>query len=192
MPFKFFGPGKPGVHAFTLRHNGIARFIQSPVFVSEAFDPRTISNLPKALKYNALWDTGATGSVISQKVVDDLGLDVIRTTIVSGVHGHEESNVYLVNIMMPNNVVVPGVAVTKGDLGGNDVLIGMDIIKEGDLALTNYKGKTVFTFRVPSQEGIDFTKEINEEKVRYEAHTSPEGQRRERKRKKQGMRKRKK
>ena len=39
---------------------------------------------------------------------------------------------------------------------GADVLIGMDIMKIGDFAVTNHNGRTVFSFKVPSMESIDF------------------------------------
>jgi len=39
-----------------------------------------------------------------------------------------------------------------------DVVIGMDVIGKGDLAVTNLNDKTTFTFRIPSEEEIDFSK----------------------------------
>ena len=44
----------------------------------------------------------------------------------------------------------------------------MDIIGTGDFAVTNLDGKTVFTFRIPSAERIDFVKEIRDGKTRGE------------------------
>ena len=40
-----------------------------------------------------------------------------------------------------------------------DVVIGMDVIGKGDLAVTNLNDRTTFTFRIPSEEVIDFSKE---------------------------------
>ena len=42
---------------------------------------------------------------------------------------------------------------------GIDVLIGMDIISKGDFAVSNYNGKTQFSFRLPSQEDVDYKKD---------------------------------
>lgn len=39
---------------------------------------------------------------------------------------------------------------------GIDVLIGMDIISNGDFAISNYEGRTQFSFRIPSQEHIEY------------------------------------
>ena len=80
-------------------------------------------------------------------------------TQVHGVHGSSESETYLVNITLPNQVVFSGVRVTKGDFSGADVLIGMDIISQGDFAVTNLGGVTKFSFRIPSQVHIDFVEE---------------------------------
>ena len=41
-------------------------------------------------------------------------------------------------------------------IGGNDIIIGMDTITRGDLAITNQNGETWFSFRIPSQEHIEF------------------------------------
>ena len=38
----------------------------------------------------------------------------------------------------------------------NDIIIGMDTITRGDLAITNKNGETWFSFRIPSQEHIEF------------------------------------
>lgn len=44
---------------------------------------------------------------------------------------------------------------------GIDVLIGMDVISKGDFAISNYNGKTQFSFRIPSQNDVDYKAEAN-------------------------------
>lgn len=39
-----------------------------------------------------------------------------------------------------------------------DVVIGMDVICNGDFAITNQDDKTTFSFRIPSEVEIDFSK----------------------------------
>ena len=63
------------------------------------------------------------------------------------------------NIRLPNGVGFSGIRVTLGELGDADMLIGMDIINQGDFAVTNSNGKTKFSFRIPSQADIDFVAE---------------------------------
>ena len=114
------------------------------------------------MTFDAIWDTGATNSAITQKVIDDCGLVATGMAQVSGVHGVAQAETYLVNIALPDNVVFAGIRVTKGSLVGGDILIGMDIINQGDFTVTNYGGTTKFSFRVPSQGHIDFVPEINQ------------------------------
>jgi len=114
---------------------------------------------PSAHSFTALWDTGATVSVISQRVVDACGLKPIAPVEVHGVHGPSMTSAYLVNLRLPSNVLFPGLLVTLGVLRDADVLIGMDIIARGDFAVTNFDSKTTFTFRMPSRGVIDFVKD---------------------------------
>ena len=110
--------------------------------------------------FNAIWDTGATNSVISQAVVDACGLLPTGMATVHHAGGSSQAETYLVNIGLPQMVVFNGVRVTKAELaGGADMLIGMNIINQGDFAVTNRDGKTKFTFRVPSTGDIDFVAE---------------------------------
>jgi hypothetical protein len=141
--------------------------LQSPVQVSEAFDPRSGNPRPLAQPYIATWDTGATNTVITSKVVTELGLKPSGKVKVRGVGPagtllEHDSDTYLVNILLPNNVAVMGVRVSENAVEGCDVLIGMDVITEGDLAITNHNGKTTFSFRMPPCDEIDFVAEIEE------------------------------
>lgn len=129
--------------------------------VSQAWDPHSSDPQPLMVPFLAVWDTGATGSVITQKVIDACGLVATGKTKVTHVGGEEIVDTYLVNIGLPNHVVFYGERVTKGKLGDIDMLIGMNIINQGDFAVTNPNGLTKFTFRVPSTADIDFVQEDN-------------------------------
>ena len=146
--------------AFNVAYNGIRRVLTSEVHITSPFEP---SNPPKESdlkKYLAIWDTGATNSVITQKVVQECGLNPISIAKVNTAGGETLSNVYLTSIRLPNKVLIPQIRVTEGTIVGDaEVLIGMDIINMGDFAVTNKEGKTNFTFRMPSVECIDFVKQ---------------------------------
>lgn len=111
-------------------------------------------------KFDAIWDTGATNSVISQKVVDALGLVPVSMVEVRGVNSTDRSPVYLVNIILPSKVICPAVAVTRGGIPGADALIGMDVITWGDFHISNVGGKTVMSFRVPSRDLINYVVDL--------------------------------
>ena len=99
--------------------------------------------------------------MISKRVVDECGLKPIGRTIVNTAAGPSDTSVYLVAVYLPNMVAIESIRVTEGILGDMDLLIGMDVIGLGDFAVTNFGGKTVFSFSVPSAQEIDFVKEIN-------------------------------
>lgn len=81
---------------------------------------------------------------------------------VQHVDGSSTVHTYLVSIMLANRVGWRELRVTEGKVFGGDVLIGMDIINQGDFAVTNNNGETVFSFRVPSGERIDFVRQLRE------------------------------
>ncbi len=70
----------------------------------------------------------------------------------------DETEAYLVNILLPNRLVMQNVRVYRAGFTGADVLIGMDIINAGDFAITHAGGNTKFTFQMPSLADIDFLK----------------------------------
>lgn len=147
--------------AFSGHANGLAKQLVSFVDVSlpgnfKNFNPK------ETLQFKGIWDTGATTSVITREVVRKLNLKPIGKTKVQGVTGTDTRDRFLVDFYLPNKVIIPNVSVTECDglAGDFNILIGMDIIGLGDFAVTNYNGKTVFSFRMPSTEEIDFVKAI--------------------------------
>ena len=148
----------PVQQSFKIEYRGIVSKLLSPCKICPAFDP-VVPNRPQGNKYNAIWDTGATNSVITNKVAVELGLTPIGFTEVNHAEGVTHNvPVYLVNIELPNNVGFPFIRVTEGKLGDVDVLIGMDIIKSGDFKIENGGGQTNFTFSVPPAEPIPVLK----------------------------------
>jgi hypothetical protein len=147
--------------SFTSEYPGIARVLLNKVLISPAHDisqTQQLSPSQDCKEYVAIWDTGATGSVITERVIRECSLIPIGVAEVHGIGGARRANKYLVNIWLPNKVVIPSVEVIEGQVKNQDVLIGMDIINKGDFAVTNYGGKTIFSYRFPSVERIDFVK----------------------------------
>lgn len=106
----------------------------------------------------ALWDTGSTGSAISEDLAKTLGLIPVTKRNVIGVNTVEVRDVYQVDIYLPDNVRIANASVTSyppNRLPFN-VLIGMDIITRGDFAVTHADELTAFSFRIPSKETIDY------------------------------------
>ncbi len=148
------------MRAFTLKSNpaGLMKAIISPCIVK-----KVKSELQG--QFNGLWDTGATSSVITKKIATELGLAPIGKADVRHAGGSGTADMYLVDIILPNQVNVQSVTVIEGILYGFDLLIGMDIITLGDLSITNHKGNTTFTFCIPSRKEVDFVKEIDKQTI---------------------------
>jgi hypothetical protein len=121
-----------------------------------------------------MWDTGATNSVILNRVAQDLGLTPTGRAAVTGVHGTHECDTYVVNIVIPPDVGVPGVQVTGTEaLLGCEALIGMDIIQHGDLAVTASGDETWVSFRIPHGQPVDYVAEINRANARGLGRNKP-------------------
>lgn len=145
--------------ALTIRANGgVLLSIRSEVFVGAPYVEGGM--MPLKTKVVGLWDTGASGTVITKETADKIGVKPVSRTLVHHADGSTERNVYLVDVTLPNDVAFPLLRVTEGDLAGFDVLIGMDIITAGDFSITNHGDNTVASFRVPSCHEIDYVREI--------------------------------
>lgn len=146
-------------NAFTTKYSGRASALTGFVSIRAAADsagPDAKTDYP-ADEFRAVWDTGATGCVITQRVIDVCGLKPIGMTKISHADGQSISEVFLVDLRLPHNTLqFTNAKVTKGKLKDIDVLIGMDVITLGDFAVTNADGKTTFSFRVPSVATVDY------------------------------------
>jgi len=162
-------------HAFTIRYNGLARVLHTKVGVCLPVTPEEAKNQKVQLKeYVAIWDTEATHSAITKKVVDDLELKPTGVRETRHAAGKSINNTYLINISLPNKVMVGQVRVTEVQLIPDDnvlddkqpqLLIGMDIIGLGDFVVTNFDKKTTLSFQIPSTEEIDFVPAAMEDNV---------------------------
>ena len=88
------------------------------------------------VKGKAVWDTGATSSMISAETARKLQLQPIGVAQISGVHGIQNTRVYKVDFVFENGFVIPGVKVSEAsNFGGFDLLVGMDIIGKGQMLI---------------------------------------------------------
>ena len=147
--------------ALTLKFNGRTNVLLGTVGMSQAFDPQiTQANRPQQVNVNAIWDTGASCTVITKIVATRIGLISTGKTIVNGVNSEAEANTYFVNVYLPNGVCIYNLKIVEAErLAGADILLGMDIIGMGDLSVYNEDGKTVMSYRIPSIGGADFVVE---------------------------------
>lgn len=153
----------PDFHAFSVQYEGVVNKLITKVGIAQAFDPKMDRKLyPPVDEQLALWDTGATQSVITPKIVRDLGLKPVGKMVMHHGGGRTEQLTYMVNVGLPNGVGFPGVMVAELEQLENSefgMLIGMDIIAVGDFSITCYEGKTCFSYRYPSKTKVDYVQE---------------------------------
>lgn len=150
--------------AVTITANGgRLRDIITDAEVSPPFDPKVDKNPPSHTKTKALWDTGASSCAITKTLAGKVGLLPTGKVDVHHAAGVTERNVYLLNVALPNGVVIPMVRATECDstAGSFELIIGMDIITLGDFSITNEGGITKMSYRIPSQKHIDYVEELN-------------------------------
>ena len=148
--------------ALTIRFRGLSNVLTSKVAISLPFSGEQAPPGLIVKEHLAIWDTGATNSVITSKAAQELGLRPTGMTEVHTANGVAKQNTYFVNIILPMGVGIRGVKVTEVEqlLGGEaNVLIGMDIIGTGDFSVTNANGVTVMSFRYPSCYELDYVAE---------------------------------
>lgn len=160
----------PNNHAFTQPYGRIADVLTIKVKVAESGqqDPT------KFIETYAIWDTGAQASCISESLAVELGLVPSGKKDIKGVKGGiQQCDVFRINIGLPNHVTFGNITAASCDDLSSDgkcrILIGMDIISQGDMAVSNINGETVLTFRVPSVQRTDYVKDAKISAVK-EAH----------------------
>jgi len=106
----------------------------------------------KSAVVSAIWDTGATHSVITPSLAEYLKLFPIDSANIIGVTNEKPESVpvSIIHIALPNNVLISARRVCITNIGGGaDMLIGMDIISIGDFLISNFGNKTSFSFVIP-------------------------------------------
>jgi len=113
------------------------------------------------LRAKALIDTGASRSAISSTFVLAAKLISYEKCTIRMAKGEYISSVYTVDIMFPNRMMAQNIK--SAEFTGKhefDFIVGMDILRMIDMAITNAGGVTVLSLRAPSADKhIDFTKQ---------------------------------
>lgn len=111
--------------------DGVVEQIETEVGLKSCFEDDEIFR-----NYDAVWDTGAMTSCISLKVVKELNLSPVGMIEVQAVGGAPvRCPVYLMDFRLSNGLVIGVVKTVGTDIAGADVIIGMDIISQGDFAI---------------------------------------------------------
>jgi len=149
----------PNVRGFTAFRPLNTRILATSIIIGKHFVDPEMMKERNAHKYIALWDTGATTTAISPKVVEECGLLRINKRSVSTANSTRISEVYLASVRIEGTVGFSAIQVTEADLSGPvDVLIGMDIIGAGDFTISNGGDRLRFCYQFPSVLDLDLEK----------------------------------
>ncbi|MDR2583131.1 MAG: hypothetical protein LBC75_06595 [Fibromonadaceae bacterium] len=114
----------------TIRHQGFAKKIICNAQI-------TSIDSGKSIKVTAMWDTGATRSLINDNIVKKLQLKAINLAIIKHVAGTETYPVYSAALKI---VPFPNIHTF-------DMIIGMDIITLGKFCIENKNSNSFFSFK---------------------------------------------
>jgi hypothetical protein len=77
----------------------------------------------------------------------------IGPIFLQGVDSVEKSAAYEINLSLPSHITIHELTVVSkdpGDMAWWNVIIGMDVITQGDFSITNKNGKTEWSFSIPT------------------------------------------
>ena len=113
-----------GLFRFTLQGD-VQHEISTPINVRNPITGGTS-------RCNAIWDTGATSSMIAANVAKHLSLTPTSTVAIAGVHGIKDAPCYYVDVLFDNGALLRDIKVAEAsNVGGFGLLVGMDIIGKG-------------------------------------------------------------
>lgn len=148
--------------------------ISSMIYVSPSRDPTIMQ-----LKVRALWDIGASITLISKSLADRLGITLSPTTArlctalgfeTKVPQGEAWITIVLGSFPIKMKVMVTEHAATDKDI---EIVLGLDFIAKGDFLLSNDGGELMFSFCYPSGFPLDFHKVLNDLNVPH-AHFEDE------------------
>jgi hypothetical protein len=149
-------------HAFTWKAPEIQRRIIVPVSVEESLALcRHIEKPCQSVKVNALWDTGASITAVSDRLAKMLDLTRIGFAEMGTARGNETTSTYFIDVKLRGIPPIADVSVVEFvGQGQFDIIIGMDIMSLGDFAVTTGAGRTVLSFRIPPNDvSIDYAEQ---------------------------------
>jgi len=110
----------------------------------------TLNENSKSLTESALWDTGATISVITPKLAKELCFIPAGTMAINSIAGIIDVEFILASIQLPGRVIRKNIKMAVCDFSQNiNIILGMDIITLGDFELLHGNNSTVFSFTSP-------------------------------------------
>lgn len=125
---------------FSIRYKSRARHLLSYVYANSA-------DGGSEMKVAAMWDTGCTMSIVSNRLARILGLQKKGTSVFRGLGGSCQYNTY--DLTMRIEQKLPPITIEVGaiDLDDEiDIFIGMDVISMGTMVVVGHENSLDFNF----------------------------------------------
>jgi hypothetical protein len=123
--------------------------------------PLTVINPVKHISFDTtgLLDTGCTMSAVAVRLARTLELGTYGSYLSHGANDIAMVKLHTVDLIMPGSISFSGLPVTEFTVKHQfEVLIGMDILSQGDFAITTDNSGTVASYRLPhGKPCIDWT-----------------------------------
>ena len=112
--------------------------------------PVNIRTAGTIFQVDAIWDTGASMSCISEEFARKYNLQPVSKGIGVTPAGNIDIVYYIVDVLISQDIVIKNLYVAGFPLKRHDVnfLIGMDIISKGNFNIKNVDNKTAVTFEL--------------------------------------------
>ena len=120
------------------------------------------------LKARALWDTGASVTIVSKDMAEKLGIVLTPTTTrlrsALGFETNVPDGEAWITIVLGSFPIKMKVKVLENACSDKDIdiILGLDFIAKGDFFITSDAGQLMFSFCYPSGFPIDFHKALTD------------------------------
>lgn len=138
----------PGIQSFcdntvTVEYDNIVNRLKTEIDVCPCNNRKQILRVK-----NAVWDTGAVISAISNEYIEKMHLNPINNGVVITSTGQSDCCYYLIDVYLTSGDCIKAVKVMGLPFKNHDAdfIIGMDIISKGNLIIKNENGKTKIDF----------------------------------------------
>ena len=112
--------------------------------------PVNIRTAGMMFQVDAIWDTGAIMSCISEEFAEKYNLQPVSSGVGVTPSGSLDIVYYIVDVLISHDIVIKNLNVAGFPLKWHDAnfLIGMDIISRGSFNIKNVGSKTAVTFEL--------------------------------------------